>query len=403
MCYVSKTSSHREEVFLYMKGERRIEMGKTFEEINKKIEKGEAVVVTAEEVIDLVEKKGEEQVAKEVDVVTTATFGAMCSTGAFINFGHSDPPIKAKKVWLNDVPAYAGLAAVDIYIGATETSETRGMDYGGAHVIEDLISGKEVKLKAIAQPTDCYPRKEYETNITKDSINQAYLFNPRNCYQNYNAATNTSSETIYTYMGTLLPHMGNVTYSTSGELSPLLNDPYFRTIGIGTRVFLGGAQGYVVWEGTQHNPYQERGENGIPLGPAGSLAVIGDLKQMDTRFITAGIINKYGITMFVGLGIPIPVLDIHVVRSVSVSNSQIYTNIIDYGVPRKARPVLKRVSYAELRSGEVEINGKRIPTQPLSSLYKAREIAEVLKDMIKRGDFLLTKPVQPLPGTGGVS
>jgi len=378
-------------------------MGKTFEEINKKIEKGEAVVVTAEEVIDLVEKKGEEQVAKEVDVVTTATFGAMCSTGAFINFGHSDPPIKAKKVWLNDVPAYAGLAAVDIYIGATETSETKGMDYGGAHVIEDLISGKKVKLKAIAQPTDCYPRKEYETYITKDSINQAYLFNPRNCYQNYNAATNTSSKTIYTYMGTLLPHMGNVTYSTSGELSPLLNDPYFRTIGIGTRVFLGGAQGYVVWEGTQHNPYQKRGENGVPLGPAGSLAVIGDLKQMDTRFITAGIINKYGITMFVGLGIPIPVLDIHIVRSVSVSNSQIYTNIIDYGVPRKTRPVLKRVSYAELRSGEVEINGKKIPTQPLSSLYKAREIAEVLKDMIRRGDFLLTKPVQPLPGTGGVS
>jgi len=44
----------------------------------------------------------------------------MCSSGAFINFGHTKPPIKAAKVWLNDVPAYAGLAAVDIYVGATE-------------------------------------------------------------------------------------------------------------------------------------------------------------------------------------------------------------------------------------------------------------------------------------------
>jgi uncharacterized protein (DUF39 family) len=52
-------------------------------------------------------------------------------------------------------------------------------------------------------------------------------------------------------MGTLLPQYGNVTYCTSGELSPLFNDPMFRTIGIGTRIFLGGAQGYVAWEGTQ--------------------------------------------------------------------------------------------------------------------------------------------------------
>ncbi|MDP3013214.1 MAG: homocysteine biosynthesis protein, partial [Candidatus Subteraquimicrobiales bacterium] len=275
-------------------------MAKTFAEINEKIKKGEAVVVTAEEIIDLVKEKGVKQVAKEVDVVTTATFSPMCSSGAFLNFGHSEPPIKMSKIWLNDVPAYAGLAAVDCYIGASELSESLGLSYGGANVIEDLITGKPVKLRAIGYPTDCYPRKEIETYITKDAINQAYLFNPRNAYQNYPVAVNSSEQTLYTYMGTLLPRLSNATFSSAGQLSPLLNDPYLRTIGIGTRVFLGGTAGFVAYEGTQHNPTRERTDKGIPFGAAASLALIGDLKKMSKEFMRAARFHNYGVTLFVG-------------------------------------------------------------------------------------------------------
>lgn len=370
---------------------------KTYEEINEKIRAGKAVVVTAEEIIPLVEEKGVTRVAEEVDVVTTATFGAMCSSGAFLNFGHSDPPIKMIKVWLNDVPAYGGLAAVDAYIGASEPSETRGLAYGGAHVIEDLIAGKKVKLRATSYGTDCYPRREIETYITKDDINQAYLFNPRNGYQNYAVAVNSSPRVMYTYMGTLLPNFGNATYSSAGQLSPLLNDPYYRTIGVGTRVFLGGAPGYVAWEGTQHNPLAPRGENGVPLASAGTLALIGDLKQMNRRYLRAATVHNYGVTMYVGLGIPIPILDEEMVRFVSVKDADIYATIIDYGVQQRSRPTYGRVSYQQLRSGFIEINGKKVPTAPLSSLARAREIAQVLKQWIKEGKFLLQEPVQRLP------
>ncbi|HHY95144.1 MAG TPA: hypothetical protein GX513_09065, partial [Firmicutes bacterium] len=113
-------------------------MPKTYEEINQRIREGKAVVVTAEEVIPLVQEKGPRRVAEEVDVVTTATFAPMCSSGAFLNFGHSDPPIRMQSVRLNGVPAHAGVAAVDAYLGATECSQDRGPAYGGAHVIEDL-------------------------------------------------------------------------------------------------------------------------------------------------------------------------------------------------------------------------------------------------------------------------
>ena len=370
---------------------------KTYEEINTKIRSGKAVVVTAEEIIPIVEKKGIERAAEEIDVVTTGTFGPMCSSGAIINFGHSDPPIRMQKVWLNDVEAYAGLAAVDAYIGATQLSESRGMEYGGAHVIEDLISGKKIKLKAISRGTDCYPRREIESYITKESINQAILFNPRNGYQNYNVAINTSDRKIYTYMGILLPNTGNANYCTSGQLSPLLNDPKFMTIGIGTRIFLGGARGYIVWEGTQFSPQSLKTENGKTTYKGGTLAVIGNLKEMSSDYIRAAIFKGYGVSLIVGIGIPIPIINSEVMKYVAVKDEDIYTEVIDYSFPRLKKPSLGRVNYKQLREGKITIQGKDVFTSPLSSYAKAREIAQKLKEEILRGKFLLQKPIQKLP------
>jgi len=375
---------------------------KTYEEINEKIKKGKVTVVTAEEIIPMVKEEGPAAVLEKVDVVTTATFGAMCSSGAFLNFGHADPPIKMSKVWLNNVPAYTGLAAVDAYLGATELADTQNLSYGGAHVIEDLVAGKKVKLKATAHRTDCYPRPEIETWVGLEDLNQAYLFNPRNAYQNYAAAVNSSNRPIYTYMGTLLPHMGNVTYSTVGELSPLLNDTHFQTIGIGTRIFLAGGEGYVVWEGTQHNPAQKRNEHGAPVDAAGTLAVMGDLRGMNRDYLRAAVFHQYGVSLYLGIGIPIPLLNEEIVSRVAVSNHELTATVYDYGVPRRSRPVMGTVSYAELRSGKIELNNKTIPAAPLSSLYKARQIAVELKEKISNGQFHLTAPVEKLPFRNGV-
>ena len=362
-------------------------VSKSIAEINDRIRRGDAVVVAAEEMVEIVREKGEVEAAKEVDVVTTGTFGAMCSSGVWLNFGHADPPIKMQRVWLNDVEAYTGVAAVDAYIGASQLSETRGLEYGGGHVIEDLVRGKEIEVRAIAYGTDCYPRKELETIVTKDDLNQAVLCNPRSAYQRYVAATNSRDETIYTYMGTLLPKYGNVTYSGSGSLSPLLNDPNYETIGVGTRIFLGGAQGYIFWEGTQHDPTKGKG----------TIMTVGNLKEMDARYIRGATIEKYGTTLYVGLGIPIPVINERVARATGISDEEIKTDLVDYGVPLRDRPTLREVTYAELKSGKVEIGGKEVPVSPLSSLKRAREIAEILKQWIKEKRFFLSQPAERLP------
>lgn len=371
---------------------------KTVEEINEKIKQGKAVVVTAEEMIEIVSSEGPKKAAKKVDVVTTGTFGPMCSSGAFLNFGHTSPPLKFFEVFLNEVQAYGGIAAADVYIGATQPSEDKGIEYGGAHVIEDLVSGKPVKIYAYNRwPTDCYPETELESLIHKDTINEAYLYNPRNAYQNYPAATNSSNKVLKTYMGVLLPRYGNVTYSTSSQLSPLLKDPEYRTIGIGTRIFLGGTIGYVAWQGTQHNPARTRDENGVPVGPAGTLALIGNLKEMDRRYLRAATYTGYGCSLFVGVGIPIPVLDEDIARTTGLSDAEIKTLILDYAVASTTRPVVREVTYRELRSGWVEIGGRKVKTAPLTSYSRSREIANVLKSWILEGKFLLTEPVAPLP------
>jgi uncharacterized protein (DUF39 family) len=386
-------------------------MAKTIKEINEKIKRGEAVVVTAEEVIDLVDKKGLKETAAHVDVVTTGTFGPMCSSGAYINVGHAKPKIKlgGGHVTLNGIASYTGFAAVDIYIGATAMSDDDPRNkvypgefkYGGAHVIEEFVRGKDIVLEGTAYGTDCYPRKHIKTYINIADVNEAVLLNPRNCYQNYNVAVNLSKDkTIYTYMGTLKPDIGNANYCSAGQLSPLLKDPYYKTIGIGTRIFLGGGVGYVYWQGTQHNPSVKRKDNGVPQAPAGTIAVTGDLKGMSGKWLRGTSFQGYGVSLVVGMGIPIPILDEDILKSAAVKDEDIWAQIVDYSedYPQGKVGSLGEVNYKQLKSGKITVKGKEVATASLSSYPKALEIAEELKGWIKDKKFFLTEHVQSIPG-----
>ena len=383
-------------------------VNKSISEINAKIQSGDVVVVTAEEIIDIVKTEGPVEAARQVDVVTTGTFAPMCSSGAFINFGHSVPTIKASKVWLNRVPAYAGIAAVDCYIGATEAVEDDPLNkvypgefsYGGGHVIQDLVAGKKVHLKATAYGTDCYPNRLVEKEVTLRTLPQATLCNPRNAYQNYNCAINMTKKTIYTYMGALKPMAANANYCSAGQLSPLFNDPYYKTIGMGTRIFLGGGEGYVTWHGTQHKPSVKRNKKGVPVSPAGTLWVMGDLKKMSSKWLVGMSLQGYGCSLAVGLGIPIPMLNEEIAGYTGISDEDIVTQIIDYGndYPKGVSNSYGQVSYAKLKSGSIKVNGREIPTVPLSSMVKAREIADILKKKISQGKFILGDPQFTLPG-----
>jgi uncharacterized protein (DUF39 family) len=384
------------------------EVKKSIREINERIKKGEAVVVTAEEMVGMVAEHGVEESARQVDVVTTGTFSPMCSSGAFLNLGHTKPKIRASKVWINNVPAYGGVAAVDVYLGATEPCVEDPLNkiypgefrYGGGHVIHDLLAGQKVHVYMEGYGTTCYPNKVVEKELTLAEMPNAILCNPRNAYQNYNCGINLSDKTIYTYMGVLRPHGENVTYCSAGQLSPLLNDPYYQTIGLGTKIFLGGGVGYVTWYGTQHNPTVPRGDNGVVKGGAGTLFVMGDLKQMRPEWLVGVSMLGYGCSLAVGIGIPIPIINEDMARFTAVSDDDIYAPVVDYSYeyPMATGKIVQEVSYGELKRGFVVVNGREIPASPLSSYSKAREIAETLKIWIQKGDFILGEAQMKLPG-----
>ncbi|MGK7946087.1 MAG: homocysteine biosynthesis protein [Microcystaceae cyanobacterium] len=379
-------------------------MTRTLEEINEKIRQKKAVAWTVEEVKVKVAEIGIKEVFKQVDVVCTGTFEPMESSGAMINLGHTDPPIKIRQCWFDGVPAYAGLGAVDIYLGATaiadggEQDNVEGIpERGGSHVIEDLIAGNSVHFRAIGQVTDCYPRPSFETTLTSDRINQFYLFNPRNLYQNFIVGVNGGDRPLYTYLGPLLPRLANAVYSNSGAISPLFNDPDLQIVGVGSRIFLGGGIGYVSWEGTQHFPLQKRLENRTPVGPAATLALIGDAKQMNSRWVRGCYFKNYGPSLMLGVGVPLPVLNEKVIEYCAVKDEEIVTPVIDFAIPRRVRPTFGLVSYAQLKSGHLSIEGKSVKVAPLVSFSLSLEVAETLKQWIEAGEFTLTPAIAPLP------
>ena len=374
--------------------------------INERIQAGQAVVLTVEEVKARVQEQGVQAVAATVDVVTTGTFEPMESSGAILNLGQTDPPIKIRQCWLDGVPAYAGFGAVDLYLGASQMTESgsdgedelgTGRQRGGGHVIEDLVAGRSVTLRATGQVTDCYPRSSFETTISCDRINQFYLFNPRNLYQNFIVGVNGGERALYTYLGVLQPRLGNAVFSNPGSVSPLLNDPNLESVGIGSRIWLAGAQGYVTWEGTQHFPLQKRLPNDTPVGPAATLALIGDAKQMDAKWVRGCYFKGYGPSMMLGVGVPIPVLSEQTIAYCSVLDKDLVAPIVDFSIPRRVRPTFGLVSYAQLKSGKVSIDGRMVRVAPLASLYLARKVAVALQEEIRSGRFLLSEPVASLP------
>ena len=180
-----------------------------------------------------------------------------------------------------------------------------------------------------------------------------------------------------------------------------MNDPHLDTIGIGTHILLAGGDGYVSWQGTQFNTQPEE-INGVPISGARTLALIGDMKGMDAKYIRGLDISGYGTSIALGIAVPIPVLNADVIKRAAISDEEIYACLVDYSVTSKSRPVLARYNYEQLRSGTIEYEGRQIRTSSLSSYWGAKMAAADLKDRIEKGEFLLNRPSMMLPKEGKV-
>ena len=366
-------------------------MLRTYDEINEKVRTGKVQVLTASEAKELIKEKGVKYFVNNVDIVTCASFEMHINAMLYLNFGQTDPLIYFSEAYINGVSAYVA-GPTDLALSCVAASEDNPK-YGGAHVLEDLVKGKDIHLKATGRNLEVFPNKEFETWFNLKNLNQARLLLNQSINQNSIVATNSGDKDISSNMGTLIAHLENSTFNSCSYLNPLVNDPHCKTIGVGTKVWVGGASGFVIGHGSNHNPLQKRNSYEIPVGPGITLSTIVDINSMNPKWIRGGYIKSFGPVLYTGVGVPIPILDEEIAQQISITDDKIHTTIVDFSIPRRSKPTFGQCTYAELRTSTILINNKPTLAAPLASMAWTLEICDILKGLIMSKDFFLSKPI----------
>jgi putative methanogenesis marker 16 metalloprotein len=300
-------------------------MSRTVEDIKRSIKSGKATVLTQQEISEMVEEKGEIGL-KDVDVVTTATRAIMSGTYAVLSFPLAAPGsfIRASSARINGVPAYPGpcpnerLGIIDLMVYGTAHS-IRQPDYGGGHLLRELVEGKDVLVEVLAENGDLL-----EKDICLDEIPYARIFSTRNAFKNYVAFVNPKGLPLKTIFSRLEfpPHFAAATVSGCGQINPIKNDPHLETIGIGTRILINGAQGFVMGTGTRS----------MPTRP--NLLGLADMRHMDPEYM-GGFATSAGPECIGSWAVPIPVLNESILRSILLQDRNIPLTIMDVNVRQK--------------------------------------------------------------------
>jgi putative methanogenesis marker 16 metalloprotein len=309
---------------------------RTIADINERLRRGEAVVLTAQEFKTEV-RRGHRFAVGEVDVVTTATRGVMSGTAAMFGVPVAGRGVfaRAARAWLNGVEGFPGpapnerLGRVDLMVYGTAPSRDAPARYGGGHLFRDLLEGQEVEVEVRTDEGATLRRR-----ATLRDFDFARMYNPRNAYRNYMAFGNfRGGPALPTIFGFRPMAAGSgVTVVGSGELNPLQNDPDLRTIQVGTRVLVNGAPGLVVGAGTGST------------GARPNLSVVADMLPMDPRY-AGGVVTSAGVEVLNSVAIPIPVLTEATLRDLAAA--------LDERIPLPVADVSDRVPLADVTYGDV--------------------------------------------------
>ncbi|MFB3764298.1 MAG: methanogenesis marker 16 metalloprotein [Methanotrichaceae archaeon] len=323
-------------------------MARTIVEINEKIARGDAIVLTAQEVCDIV-KSGGDLTIEDVDVVTTATRAIMSGTYAVLSFPIADPCsfVRAEHVLINGVPGNVGpcpnerLGIIDLMVFGTSHSKERP-DYGGGHLFRDLVEGKEVQVKV-----DTEEGSSFEKAITLEDIPYARIFSTRNAFMNYVAFINPGSSQLSTIFNAVdfPPGLTCATVSGCGQINPIKNDPYLETIGVGTRILLNGAQGFVVGTGTRS------------MKTRPNLLGLADMHHMDPEYM-GGFVTSAGPECIGSWAVPIPVLNESILENIKKLDRDISLPIMDVNI----RQTICKTNYEDVWGGsdlEIELDPGR--------------------------------------------
>jgi putative methanogenesis marker 16 metalloprotein len=294
-------------------------MARSFSEIRAKVERGDAVVLSAQEVREILDD-GETLTLEDVDVVTSATRAVMSGTYAVLSFPVAEAGsfLRAKRAWLNGVPAGVGpcpnerLGVLDLVVFGTAHSRD-DPKYGGGHLFRDLVEGKNVGVDG---ETDS--GKAFEVEVGLEDMPFARLFGTRHSFKNYSAFVNPGDERVATIFHAALfdPSWNGASVSGCGHLNPVQNDPFLETIGVGTRVLLNGAEGFVLGSGTRSSPERP------------NLSGFADMRNMDPEYM-GGFVTSCGPECVASWAVPIPVTSERIFESIAAPDRSIPLPVMD--------------------------------------------------------------------------
>lgn len=312
-------------------------MEKTIHSIKEKIEKGEVQIFTAQQIKEML-RNGEKISIDDVDIITTATCGIMSGTAAIMHFKVAEPGKfkKAKKVYLNGVPAFPGpcpnenLGLIDLILYGTSKS-IENPDYGGGFLLKDILKRKEIE---VIIKTDT---KTIKTSLTLDEIKTAKIIGTRMAYKNYMAFVNPGKEPIPSIFNPI-PMEGSfkgLSFSGCGELNPIQNDPKMRTIKATSPILLNGALGMILGEGTRSTPEKP------------NLMIAANIHEMDPYYL-GGFRTAAGPEVFNTIAIPIPILNKEILNNILIMNHQIPLPIADI----RDRSIIDQTNYGVVWTGD---------------------------------------------------
>jgi len=361
--------------------------------LQRRQQRGELRVRTAAAFRGLAERAGLAEAYDATDVVVAADAGFTDQATLHLGLGPSEPPIRMRDASLNGVAAMAAGGAGDLVLTAA---------MGAARVLADLLGGGRVDLLAAGEGTRLQPRRELHTSLDLGDIGTGRLLLSRAIGENGVVAVSSAEGVVRSPYGPLLGPFGNALYDCAGADSIGLAMPGLGLLGPGSPVLVGGAIGWVVGAGSGHQPDPRRLPSGHAATPGAVAAVCADLHDLRPEWVRACRFEGQGDALLVGIAAPIPLLDGGVARQAATGNKALVAPVLDLSIPRRIKPSLGSVTYAELHGGRIEAGGQRLRAAPVHSPRLAAAIAAELVDQLRQGAFPLRLPLRSLGERPGI-
>jgi uncharacterized protein (DUF39 family) len=355
---------------------------RTWAEVDRRLYYGQASVATVPEARSLVQQQGAEEVARQIDVLVTATFAP--AAWAILLFRPALPflPSTPERAWLGGIPLQRGFSPYDLVLDLGATGN-RGPLRGSAHVLDGWLAGERPILRVQTRARGRAGEVSWEGALALKDLEEAQLIVTIHSPSEGRLLVNSHAQSLPTHYGLLLPERGNAAHTWAGPAEPGVLDRTERILRPGLPVLMAGGLGHIAWR------------RGATIG----LGV--DAREVRREYLRPLAIPGYGVGLAVGVAWPLPVLDAQVLAPLECPEERLMLQVVDLGVPQKPPPQVSQVPYRVVEDGSIELGGQSIPVTSLCSPTRAARLAGELKSRLQRREFPPFLPAGSAPSWTG--